>query len=41
MVFDFVIRGARCRIGGYPTVTFVTPQDFIADGHDPLTVRPA
>lgn len=34
MVFDIVNRGARCRIGGYPTVTFVTPQDFIADGHD-------
>jgi len=34
MVFDIVNRGARCRIGGYPTVTFVTPQDLIADGHD-------
>ncbi len=34
MVFDIVNRGARCRIGGYPTVTFVTPQDVVADGHD-------
>lgn len=34
MAFDIVNRGNRCRIKGYPSVTFVDPSDLGADAHD-------
>ena len=34
MAFDTVNRGNRCRIKGYPSVTFVDPSDLGADAHD-------
>jgi hypothetical protein len=34
MVFDVVNRGARCRIGGYPSVTFLDKSALAVDNHD-------
>ncbi|HEY5266861.1 MAG TPA: DUF4232 domain-containing protein [Acidimicrobiales bacterium] len=34
MAFEVVNRGALCRIGGYPSVTFVDASDFGIDHHD-------
>lgn len=34
MAFDIVNRGARCRIGGYPSVTFLSASDFGIDHRD-------
>lgn len=34
MAFDVVNRGARCRIGGYPNVTFLNASALAVDNHD-------
>jgi hypothetical protein len=34
MAFDLVNRGARCRIGGYPTVKFQNGSGIAVDWHD-------
>jgi len=34
MAFDVVNQGARCRIGGYPNVTFLNASALAVDSHD-------
>lgn len=34
MAFDIVNRGVRCRIGGYPSVSFLNKYALVVDSHD-------